>query len=126
MHTLMPIVAISTVEIQAAEGHSTDLQARLNALVETLQGDSGCLAYHLAPCSSHPDAWIMTGYWSALATMQAHFELPCLTELFSLTRERLASALAFGTFRLGTPGSKGNTNSVSLQSSAVTAFLENF
>ena len=126
MHIPTHIVAISTVEIQAAEGHSADLQARLLALVEALQGDSGCIAYHLARCSSGRDAWIMTGYWSALTTMQAHFELPCLTELFALARERFASALTFGTFRLGTFAAKDNTTGRRLQPCAVTAFLENF
>jgi|GEM_PF-1073457 len=99
----MHVIAISTVEIHAAGSRSTVLQARLNALLETLQDLSGCTSYSLTHCSSRHDVWIMTGYWSALASMEAHFNLPCLADLFTLTTERLADTLRFGTFLLSTP-----------------------
>ncbi|WP_248795520.1 putative quinol monooxygenase [Pseudomonas sp. MWU13-2105] len=104
----MHLVAISTVEIHAADSRSMALQARLSALVETLQALSGCTSYTLTRCSSRQNVWIMTGYWSAQATMQAHFSLPCLTDLFALTLERFANALKFGTFQLNAPAPEGN------------------
>lgn len=101
----MHLVAISTVEIHTAEGRSMALQARLSALLETLQALSGCTSYSLTRCSSRHDVWIMTGYWNALATMEAHFSLPCLADLFALTLERLADTLKFRTFLLSAPAS---------------------
>ncbi|MBV6748896.1 antibiotic biosynthesis monooxygenase [Pseudomonas chlororaphis] len=100
----MHLVAISTVEIHTKDSCSTTLQARLGALVETLRTLSGCASYSLTRCSSRHDVWIMTGYWNALATMEAHFSLPCLADLFALTLERLADTLKFGTFVLSAPG----------------------
>lgn len=99
----MHLVAISTVEIHAKDSRSMALQARLNALVETLQDLSGCTSYNLTRCSSRHNVWIMTGYWSAPATMEAHFSLPCLADLFALTLERLVDTLKFGTFVLSAP-----------------------
>ncbi|WP_273820459.1 MULTISPECIES: antibiotic biosynthesis monooxygenase [Pseudomonas] len=99
----LPLVAISTVEIRALGQATTALQDRLGHLLEALQTGSGCTAYSLARSTSCPRAWILTGYWSALAPMRAHFELPCLKELFALTRERLADRLRFATFELSLP-----------------------
>lgn len=102
----MHLVAISTVEIHAKDSSSTALQARLSALLETLQNLSGCASYSLTRCSSRHNVWIMTGYWNAQAAMEAHFSLPCLTDLFALTLERLADNLKFGTFMLVAPTSQ--------------------
>ncbi|MPQ69717.1 MULTISPECIES: antibiotic biosynthesis monooxygenase [Pseudomonas] len=116
----MHLVAISTVEIHARDSCSTALQARLNALVETLQNLSGCTSYSLTRCSSRHDVWIMTGYWNASATMEAHFSLPCLADLFALTLERLADTLKFGTFMLGAPDAGENNASKSGQAASKT------
>lgn len=102
----MHLVAISTVEIHTIDSRAGPLQARLSALVETLQNLSGCTSYSLTRCSSRPDVWIITGYWNALATMEAHFNLPCLADLFALTLERLADTLRFGTFVLSAAASQ--------------------
>lgn len=94
----MGIVAISTVEITPAKGSAAVLKARLNRLLVKLNRLSGCTAYSLT-CGSYPESpWFITGYWDSTERMAAHFELPCLGELFELTAQRLVKGLRFGTF----------------------------
>lgn len=94
----MGIVAISTVEIKPAKGSTAILKARLNRLLAKLNRLSGCAAYSLA-CGRDPEGtWVITGYWDSTERMAAHFHLPCLSELFELTAQRLVVGLRFATF----------------------------
>lgn len=96
----MRIVAINTVEIEPVSGSETALRGRLEGLLATLNRTSGCAAYSLA-CGGGPGAaWLVTGHWDSTERMCAHFELPCLAELFDLVAQRWASGLRFGSFFL--------------------------
>ncbi|WP_422419459.1 antibiotic biosynthesis monooxygenase family protein [Pseudomonas sp. GZD-222] len=99
----MGIVAINTVEIHPANGSAAALRVRVQGLLATLNRISGCTAYSLT-CGSNPgDPWVVTGYWDSTERMTAHFNLPCLTEVFELTAERLVVGLRFATFSLSPP-----------------------
>lgn len=99
----MGIVAISTVEISPAMGSTAALRDRLEGLLVTLNQLSGCTAYSLTCASKPGDTWVVTGYWDSTAQMTAHFNLPCLAELFELTAQRLVVGLRFATFLLTPP-----------------------
>ncbi|MEG0859771.1 MAG: antibiotic biosynthesis monooxygenase [Pseudomonas sp.] len=99
----MGIVAINTVEIQPANGSAAALRVRLQGLLLKLNRFSGCTAYSLT-CANNPgDTWVVTGYWDSTERMTAHFDLPCLAELFELTAQRLVVGLRFATFFLSPP-----------------------
>ncbi|WP_194792061.1 antibiotic biosynthesis monooxygenase [Pseudomonas sp. UFMG81] len=99
----MGLVAINTVEIDAANGSATALRLKLDALLDTLNRTSGCTAYTLACRGAADQAWIITGYWDSLERMTEHFHLPCLTVLFELAAQRYLSRLSFRTFVLSPP-----------------------
>ncbi|MDR2307801.1 MAG: antibiotic biosynthesis monooxygenase [Paucimonas sp.] len=94
----MGLVAINTVEIMPAPGARAVLQLRLDALLETLNGTSGCKRYTLACRDTADGPWIITGYWDSVERMTAHFQLPCLAELFELATQRLLSRIGCSTF----------------------------
>lgn len=100
----MGLVAINTIEIDPAPGTTAALQLRLTALLETLNRTSGCAGYTLACPAGASATWLITGYWQCAERMTAHFELPCLAELFELASQRLLVRLCFRTFLLAAPG----------------------
>ncbi|MNJ33911.1 hypothetical protein D3C77_286030 [compost metagenome] len=99
----MGIVAINTVEIHPANGSAATLRVRVEGLLVKLNRTPGCTAYSLTYGSNPGDPWVVAGYWDSTERMTAHFNLPCLAELFELTAERLVGQLRFSTFLLAAP-----------------------
>lgn len=80
----MLVNAVSTLEIEVAEGHEYRLERCISDWIARLEILPGCLAYGLTRSARHPKIWLLSGYWDNREAMLAHFATVELNSLIWL------------------------------------------
>jgi quinol monooxygenase YgiN len=83
---------------RARVGHSEQLGARLQGLIEPALNTTGCLSFALQHSLRDPDLWLIAGSWSNEQTMNAWFEAPELQVFSDIVQTLMVSSLDFHTF----------------------------
>lgn len=69
----MLVNAISTLEIEIANGHERAFRGGLRNYISGFEKIPGCLAYGLTTSAKHPKLWLLSGYWDNREAMHTHF-----------------------------------------------------
>ena len=69
----MLINAVSTLEIEIAEGNVSALRCCVANYISRFEKLPGCLGYGLTNSALHPNLWLLSGYWENKEAMRAHF-----------------------------------------------------
>lgn len=93
----MNITAVNTLEIRINAQADSQLEQHLRTCVARIENMPGCLGYSLIHSASRDDLWILSGYWSSVAEMTAHFFSEPMTGIVSALIESCAS-LTFASF----------------------------
>lgn len=94
----MFIEAISTIHIQAAPEHASDLGLRLENIVIEIGTLPDCLGYLVARCTIAPDLWVVSSHWTTLTAMERHFTDPALKPFIDLLASRAVRRIEFNSF----------------------------
>jgi quinol monooxygenase YgiN len=98
---MMPVSAINTVEIHAAQGRSSEVGRRVPRMLDVLNSTTPCVAYTFTASKNDDASWIVSGYWQSETQMQAHFSHPELTGFMELLWSGAISHIQFNSFVVG-------------------------
>ncbi|MNI58825.1 Antibiotic biosynthesis monooxygenase [compost metagenome] len=85
--------------VRARAGRSTELGARLSALIEPTRSAPGCLSFSLQHSQGDPDLWLVSGFWTHQQAMTAYFATPTMQVFAELVQELVVDSLDFHTFK---------------------------
>lgn len=97
MSTQIPVSHMAFVRARA--GRSTELGARLSALIEPSRAASGCLSFSLQHSQCDPELWLVCGFWSNQQAMSSYFSSPAMQIFAELVQELVVNSLDFHTFK---------------------------
>lgn len=96
MSTQIPVSHMAFVRARA--GRSTELGARLSALIEPSRSAPGCLSFSLQQSQCDPELWLVCGFWGSQQAMSAYFATPAMQIFAELVQAAAVNSLDFHTF----------------------------
>lgn len=91
----MRIAAINTVTIKTKPDQTGHVLSLVAGIIDSFRSNSGCLAYDTAQSSNQPELIVITGHWTSLEHMEAHFLNPAQQTFSKLLDANTVYSLSF-------------------------------